>query len=247
MTQAASLAWWSQSRIDQCAKSLYDLLEARCQDWGAGQGAASCEGANAHQARLGDLAWRACGAPSPLGWVSAPPSLAASVGQALFAHPGEPGTLAAEVAARAVDDLLHRLCKALTLPEIGAHDTPPAVMGKPWSGAVVLVITVCDQTLVLLLAPAQSRALFARPAHAADRAPTCPVADALEIELRAMLAPFTLPIDALRGLQAGDVLRMPHRLDQPLTLQGSGVRDIPAWLGEKDGARAMLLSSNPTE
>ena len=75
-----------------------------------------------------------------------------------------------------------------------------------------------------------------------QREPVRPLGEALQVDFSAELTPFCLPVSALHELAPGDVLQLPHRLDAPLTLRAPGTTALSAWLGEIEGARALLLS-----
>ena len=92
----------------------------------------------------------------------------------------------------------------------------------------------------------------ARPAARALPPVETPVLAAIaarSVTLRVELAPVEVDLGTLQSLRVGDVLTLPHRLEQPLDLHAP---DAPAtvactaYLGSRDGRRAVeLIPSSP--
>jgi len=241
MNEPTPLEWWSQRATDRLAHALEATLADWQAAWGVSDPARAAEVANAFEANLEGRTWRACG-DAQHAWVSLPDTLAGRIEEALFQADGRAPGLAAKVAQRAADDLLVELSKALKLAPPEAEEIPPAALTRAWSGALAVEVSVCGASLCALLGPATARALLgARPAPPAP-APVTPLGDALQLDFSAELARFSLPVSALYALAPGDVLQLPHRLDAPLTLSAPGTTALSAWLGEAEGARALLLS-----
>ncbi|MEY3201893.1 MAG: hypothetical protein RIR70_1443 [Pseudomonadota bacterium] len=252
MTAPRSLHHWSQRVLAEEARKIEAALAARCSQWGLAPDAAGLAVGldNAPemlgQPDLAGLAWQACEGNTPA-WVSLSETLPDALAHGLFGEAQDEARLARALAQNMAADLVSTLLQTLALPGVGERATPPADLFQRWSGAVVVRVAICGVVLTLLIAAEPARRLLRRERKAAAREALTPLIDALPIVLNARLQPFALPIAKLQSLAAGDVLRLPHRLDEALQLCASGVAPLAGWLGEKDGHRALVLSPQKSE
>jgi hypothetical protein len=166
----------------------------------------------------------------------------------LFGAGAGNSSLVDEAAAECRRDAGLRLASVLRL-EAGARAREAAgFAGGKWSGAVVATLP-CDSR-VLLDAACMHRAL--RAASRLDRAPReamPPLVPLLEaarrsaIRVEARLCSCELDLALLQGLQAGDVIRLPHALDRPLAVHDpAGHPMFGGFLGRSGGFRAVELT-----
>jgi hypothetical protein len=157
------------------------------------------------------------------------------------------------------DDLAHtawmdwcRRLAALASPDgEAAHTSGPAVANrygiradilKPWSGALMLSVTWCDQTMLLLMGPDYIAAVLGRagvepalsagPSHK-KLAPLVPILRAVgakSLFLRVELAEMEIELGALAALRPGDILRTAHHLDTPLLITSADCPGQPSRL-----------------
>lgn len=210
-------------------------------------------------------------------WIAAPEggrdaatAAAALVQHALFgvrpapasqlSHGEEP---VADVIGRAAwTDLLALLVQALRLepaPATVLLPAPPPDAGdrRAWSGAVLvrLPLPLPEQPWHLLLNGACVTQLSAAaplpPAVPQEQGrrpvPLLQAMQAQTMPLRAELRGPELTLGSLRALAPGDVIMLPHALDQPLVLSGAdGEVVCRGYLGQQQGWRALELLANPT-
>lgn len=211
---------------------------------GIGLGADSADSARAAGA------WLAPWPPRPASRFPAPSLVVGA--QVMGEAPGAPaGSIAAELSEAAWDDLLRGLRGALGLvaaPAVfDAMDTAaplPAGMLAPWSGAVRVGLPGFDGISLFLNGAAVARLL--PPRQARDRAPKpalttlLQAAQARVVDLQARLRGVELSIGQLASLQPGDVVILPHALDEPLQLvAATGETVCHAYLG-RDGAHRAI-------
>jgi hypothetical protein len=171
-------------------------------------------------------------------WLGVSPELAAGVENALF---GASAPLAGEVARRAVEDLARRLLSRFA-PGAVRRATPelPAALRRPGSGFVVLDIELGAARLRLVArAPRAAEPALRTPAPLGD------LPGALQrvaVTLDAQLAELDLELGVLHSLEAGDVIRLPSQVDQPLRLAAPDGRTVCLGdLGRLEGCRALAL------
>lgn len=199
-------------------------------------------------------------------WIAPPPGAPAATGllrQALFdAAPEAALSLSADIAGvshqvceTAWTDLRAMLADALRLVPAAAPAAPAAAIGpddcRPWSGAVLVRLPMPGSAWRLLLNGA-CVAQLAAPAPAPRRTPAAAPTALLTalrdqpLTLRAALGGVEMTLGGLRSLAVGDVIRLPHALDEPLSLIDADGRAVcPAFLGSQRGWRALELLAAP--
>ena len=135
-----------------------------------------------------------------------------------------------------------------------------AAYGRAGSGAVIFAITLkgggSDETVRLVIGGhivarlmKRLRASSAAAAQGLDRRCRQPELVQLDLALaehavkfQACLNPVELTLATLSSLQPGDVIRLPHRLDQGVDVQAAdGSSVCSAWLGTSGTRRALQL------
>ncbi|HWW08328.1 FliM/FliN family flagellar motor switch protein [Collimonas sp.] len=178
---------------------------------------------------------------------------------------GAPG-LVAELVQAAWQDCIKALRSALgnasvLYPESGKQlpfgtgdcvgEALPARHMSAWSGAVRVSLPWCGLQLALHIGPGRVSSLLgadkkeASPAAPAASNPLVPLHKALsqqETSLRLELSAVELDLGSLQALVVGDVIPLPHKLEQPLAVNGEdGKLLCGAFLGQQRGMRAIEL------
>jgi flagellar motor switch/type III secretory pathway protein FliN len=185
------------------------------------------------------------------GWVAAAPVLFSLVREALFgrAEPeaSEP-SVAREVGDRAVDDLIGRLLGAGAPPAICKRVPDPAPeipadVFKHGSGAALLDIKIGESQLRVVAGRGATRASSAGARTGTQTPGESHVAlHALPVTLEADLGELDIDLATLQSLEAGDVVRLSARIDQPLRVCGPGGKTVCLGdFGSQEGFRALSL------
>lgn len=163
--------------------------------------------------------------------------------------------MAMDVADAAMSDWLERLQAWLgvqPMPDAGLQDASPAqAAGSLWSGCLQLSAPWCGGTWLVYLPQTAVRhalgpAAGVRPRVDALRPATADLGAAIAGEavgLRVTLSDIQLSLRQLQDLRLGDVVTLPHALDQPagVFLQG-GTPLCRCWLGRQGNHVAVELA-----
>lgn len=262
---ALPLLAWSDAQLEQLGAALGLACQDWRRDWGLASGGAEAGAMTAERmAALAPLDWQALhavGADAPRAWLAlAAPGPAPAPGgtggqQALrdemFGAPAQclvdhgVAQIAAELADAAWRDGLERMARAARVaPGMTGGRPTPGDCGA-WSGAVLLRWALAGHDLLLLLNGLCVRQLVA-PVRAVAPAPSpTPLRQALRherTELRAELKGAELSLGGLRALAPGDVIVLPHALDEALSLVGADGRPVcRGYLGQQHGHRVLEL------
>ncbi|MBV8464753.1 MAG: FliM/FliN family flagellar motor switch protein [Burkholderiales bacterium] len=205
-------------------------------------------------------AFAAGGQSSETLWCHAPAGFERQLQAVLFDHDDaslqverhRDSALAQDVAHDAASDLTTSILSALAArPAVatGAEGArPDDTVFRPYSGVALVTATVGNASLSLLL-PLSYLPKPNRPATTAMRAALAPLPEALQniaVRLDAQLGEIELPVAQLLSLAQGDVIRLPIRLDQELTLRAGDTTLCHAHLGQSGGCRALELSRSRT-
>ncbi len=258
---ARPLRWWSAASIATLSQRLDGCVRAWATRWEASIDELAVF--NAHEVPVGVSApdawtpWlgHATGL-HPWAWVGngdEPPAL--GVARALFGRTTE-GTVAHELAGRAWVEFGDEFARRLG--QVAAAAGPfGAPSPRPWCGDIALRLQLCGAGSfdLWLRVDGDSAAHLlrdqGRPAARALRPVDTPVLAAIAartVTLRVELAPVEVDLGTLQSLRVGDVLTLPHRLEQPLDVR---TPDAPAavactaYLGSRDGRRAVELIPSP--
>jgi len=104
----------------------------------------------------------------------------------------------------------------------------PADQLRPWSGALVVALPWCGQTMMLVLSHTRISTCLGRQAPAPSRAPSAPplvpvlrAASMLTLPLHVDLEPAAIDLGSLASLSRGDILRTSHALESPLIVRSA--------------------------
>jgi hypothetical protein len=222
------LRWWSRAALDVAAARLREILERWGGDWGLELRSLRAANATATTDPVPPSTATPI-VPGVLLW-PCPGEATAALHQLLFdAAPAEGGvepTLASDVAGQAWRDLLGMLSPAWPTRSSSATDDDAAQ--GPWSGALHVHFVLAGSTgrceFGLHIGPAPAASWCAAAAvdelgAAADRPPRVPLWTALSARrtrLAVTLSSVRLDLGSIQSLQVGDVIALPHALDEPL-------------------------------
>jgi len=188
------------------------------------------------------------------GWAAAAPTLVSRIQEALFgrSEPGAPergAPLALELGDRAVDDLIVRLLGKGAPPAVreragGPAPEIPASVFKHGSGAVVLDIGIDEGQVRVVARCGAARVSSAPQARTGMQSPgeSHAALHALPVTLEAELGELELDLSTLQSLEAGDVVRLTTRIDEPLRLSAPGGSTVCFGdFGTQEGFRALSL------
>jgi hypothetical protein len=206
--------------------------------------------------RLHAGAWLAHEGARPGERISQPAQL---VGRQVFGAGArvEPGSIAAELAQEALAQLAAVLRIVLAAgSDADGFDLASAAGFLPqdefreWSGGVRVALPGFDGLALYLTGATVARLNPPKRAVAAARKPPLvPLTDAAgkaRMALQARLQPVELTLGQIRTLQLGDVVVLPHALDQPLQVRtGTGSLLCEAYLGRQGAHRSLELLPAP--
>jgi len=239
---AAPMRWWPDPTLARVAARLARAVDAWREAWGCAA-PASVDCVRAHE-------WKDTVRPRPA------PVLHAAVFDALFGLRPVSATgdeLAADrLAEGATIELREALRAACLSPADVDSDAAAAPRARPWSGALIAMISCGSIRIVQRFDAASVAAMLAADGEAPARAPReealplATVAEALHartVRIRTTLAAGELDLASLQSLALGDVIRLSHPLDRPLTVQADE-ESLPcaAYLGQRNGQRAIELA-----
>jgi hypothetical protein len=250
------LLWWSATEL----AALSGRMEAAFRDWLQQW---SAVGSRALLSVCSTLAWedidRIDGTWSVLGarssqqaWVSVG-ALGPSVSNWLFDRDAtdRAALIAAALGREAAQDLLRAFRAALMLDTVAANNAPAAQLVRPWSGAVRIRIGMQDSDSnlhVLVNGAAAAAVMHPRADEQATAPPASPNLTCLSeacagqsVRLDVKLTPCELEPGALRNLQPGDIVPLPHLLEVPLPVHFGGKPVCEGFLGRLGEAAAIEL------
>jgi hypothetical protein len=198
-------------------------------------------------------AWLVCETTAPGGRVPQPVQL---VGRQVYGAGAEAGagSIASELCGEALAQLAGMLRTVLAL-DAGADagfapsavaDTLPHPAFREWAGGVRVPLPGFDGLVLYLSGPAVSRMAPPKRAHSpAGKVALTPLSQAAgqaRLVLRVQLQSVELTLGQITSLQAGDVVILPHALEDPLQLvSGTGAVLCQAYLGQTASRRALEL------
>lgn len=246
--QALPLRAWSDAALAQLASHVDAIVRAWAAEWGVSSpslGPVHCEACGkdidsggrwkSFRHEQGDAAWIQWGEGS-----------GAALADALF-HVRDCSTpMLSAVLAACRDDFVRRLSVALGLSPRSADAVCSApVQARPWSGTVSLSLPwggrlILEAGVVMpLLAsadPSASQALAPALVRVTEALADYPT------RLHARLDPCEIALAELRDLRPGDVLRLTHRVNAPITLADlAGASLFEGWLARRAGRKAVEL------
>lgn len=262
---AHALMAWTRSQRDRMTRAFDPTLETWAHEWMLADGYGSPQlsvgefrSANRLPSPRAGAQWtRLAHSGDAMLWLRHDAgALDSAIEQLVFGTappPNRNNTMAARIAAHARADLLQSLAarSGLALASDRHDDAPPDDLLRRWSGAVVAELALAGCTVTLLMNAACAARLAGeahRPAKATSAAPTLtPLREALAgngVRVRAELQAMDIQIGTLLGMARGDVIRLTHRLDEPLILSTAAQHDFCAGhLVQVEGRLAVELAT----
>lgn len=164
------------------------------------------------------------------------------------AAPGAGGPLSRRLRTQAWDDLRLRALAWAGIDLVASTNQSPMTPPAAWSGDVVLHWRWRNLE-GLWAVPGTCVARLVPPSVVSSPAPTpqVPLGDALSehvLRVQADLSPVSLRLGDLASLGVGDIVRLNHALDQPLSLSLPGAQEplCAGWLGQRNGHKALELT-----
>lgn len=164
----------------------------------------------------------------------------------LYSPADEPGPLAVLANAACRDDRVARLVSTLLLDHPAWTAAEALGPSGRWSGSVRAVLG-CGTELRL---DAGAVALLSAPRPPLDAAlpalvPVLQAAAGRRLRVQARLADCTIELGRLQDLQPGDVVRLDHRLEAPLSLHACDGAVFTGFLAAHRGRKALELAAVP--
>jgi hypothetical protein len=241
----ALLADSTLTALLQAARS---ALDPWCDGWGVTQTRLPLSARPASDDGIdGGMAWRAYRKDDTSLWIGHDAGFVDELARALWNDAcTQPGRIAAEAAAHAMEQLADSLAGLVGAPtDRCPGDIPAAGLALAGSGAACVTLHVGVARLCALLDGAATRG-FASPARAgknralhARRAAVSDVAVRLQVEL----GRAEVELGSLLTLAPGQVLRLASHVDRPLVLVGSDDKAVlGGYLGHHDQQRALEIT-----
>ena len=278
--QARVLAQWNDAERAHVARAFGEALARTARRWRTGERVDACIAAltgpdvrawpaEDTPAALRDATWTPllADAPARVAWACARDPHEALLA-AMFDASRRPPTLTGEplIADQLATQSWQEQLAALraVLAEAAPGDDAPAAVDdgarwRGWSGAVVVDLPWFEARLQLLVDGASVASLVkaagtrrSTPPRRSD-APTKPVLAALAhagVRLEARCGGAAIDLGSLVSLRVGDVLRLDHRLDEPVHVVAAGAlpEAVPlcrGWLGRADAHLCVELARSP--
>lgn len=246
LPRATPLLAWSRRELELAARALGEMVRSWSRDWDlrVAEEVLCTIAADVPSGR--DAAWECLGS-SPRGgaaWLQWDPAQTGRMARDWFGEDAQETPVVASVIDACRKDAAHRMAQALALAP--APDLPvDAAAWSPWGGAVIASHPVGG---ALLMEGPVIRRLLEAAGSPKPRRPggtLVPVHEALgaaPMPLQVELEGCELDLGELEALQAGDVLRLRHRVDAPvLVMQPDGRLLLGGWLARTRGRRAIEL------
>lgn len=256
------LRWWTGPQLTELAARFEHVTQEWCTAWGLPAPVAlvcmrahECAGAQAEDWRL----WAAQGERQVL--LRSKETPAAQLLSALFKPAAKAGecahdSMASQLAQQAwcaLQAAWRGVCGIAPVAQMDEAATAPAD-SRAWSDAVVLGFDGWVLDLQLYLNPACASELMHMPPRfqlpAASQPPLTDFFDALQdasLPLRVALSDVEIDIGSLQNLALGDVIRLPHLLDAALNVHVGDDIVCTAYLGQRQGRRAVELQRSLPE
>lgn len=247
MTQARPLLWWTQAQLDGMAALLAVPWAGWLRDWrGQAAPAGTVECRLTQDAGGHPVAWcPLAAADGAAAWMEDAAPVALFGGEAGAAA----GSLALELEKKARDALAGELALALGLAWQPGANGPAAPEPAGWSGDVLAVLSAPGVSLRLLINGAcAAKAIGGRTGEPspAKLPPVVEGVSLLPVRARVELSACVIDLGNLQAVQVGDILRLPHALDQPMQVTLGRQPVCAAYLGRRGESRAVeLLRASP--
>lgn len=262
-SSASPLAWWTRAQLDAVATHIRGAWTKCARDWMAAprpmDAGFGCGPVHEAPQRAG-ARWELLGhRGAASAWLDTDGDITQRIQDLLFGPdhaPAQPAPgVARAVAVRATEALQEslRICLHIDAPGHASPGAPEAHEFKPWSGSLILSLPGArGASIVLLLNGACARILLPAAAAAAAVPPSdegrpklVELRDALagrSLTLRVELSPCELDLGSLQTLRVGDIIPLPHPLEEPLRVStAAGSPFCAGFLGRRGGSKALEL------
>ena len=260
------MRWWAAGQLDLICKKIDAVNADWSKDWLANGESHSAQAklASVSLNKQETLAvWRqVSGAGAQVFWMQIPPRHLEHLQDVMFSASGSTsisskskGAIGKSVASQAWEEYLGKLSDLLSPAQVDmSAGVPPQNLFKAWSGAVQLEMQWCGVKLVLVLNQACVEQLLGPDVLAEGEnkrkllrtAPTSKlhsIAQAVQhkrVRIRVELSPCDIELGNLQQIQVGDVIPLPHGLEQPLQVKfASGEALCLAFLGTRENKKAI--------
>ncbi|MBC3911118.1 FliM/FliN family flagellar motor switch protein [Undibacterium umbellatum] len=270
------MRWWVAAQLDLISKKI-DMVNADwSKDWlatGESHSVLASLASASTKKQETSAGWRqVSGEGAQVFWMQTPPRHLEHLQDALFsASESAPvssksrGATGKHVASLAWEEYLSKLTELLSRAKAEmTAGTPPQNLYKSWSGAVQLEIQWCGVKMVLVLNQACVEQLLGTDGLAEDenkrkltrKVPSSKLQSIVQavqdkkIRIRVELSPCDIELGNLQHIQVGDVIPLPHGLEQPLQVRfANGDALCLAFLGRRSNKKAIevLAPSSATK
>ncbi|MFZ6747090.1 FliM/FliN family flagellar motor switch protein [Undibacterium sp. JH2W] len=262
------MRWWSAQHLDLISGRFDALNAAWDKDWLASGESKATRTLLASEGSAGikeSASWRVFyQSDTPFFWLQLPTKHLDHVQETLFTNAGSTtggsrskGNVGKSVASSAWEDYLLKLTELLVPANTDMKiDAPAQYLYKAWSGAVQVPLQWCGMTLMLLLSQACVEQLLGKDllnaeaekrsmSHKPPRSRLAPLMQAVQhkkVRIRVELSPCEIEIGNLQQMQVGDVIPLPHGLEQALQVKfANGGILCEAYLGVQGQKKAIEL------
>lgn len=244
------LRWWTQVQLDAVALVLADPWSAWLWEW-HGERPLTVTCTPAHEVQDGGVEWHpVAGAEDAWVWWERGDPEAGPVRTSLF---GPEATVAAGSMAAAVERMSRkalegRLANTLGLLEPMPAARVPALERSAWSGSLIVRVSAPSLSIRLFMnglcvAKALGPLGYARPVE--DLPPVEDGVSSLRTRASVELVGCEINLGDLQAVAVGDVLRLPHRLSEPMLVKVGDTPVCAAHLGRRADSRAVELLQAP--
>ncbi|MFZ6876360.1 FliM/FliN family flagellar motor switch protein [Undibacterium sp. Di27W] len=262
------MRWWSALHLDLISGRFDALNAAWDKDWlasGESKAARAMLASEGSAKTKESASWRVFyQSDKPFFWLQLPTKHLDHVQEALFADAGSTiggskskGNIGKSVASCAWEDYLVKLTELLVPANTDIKiDSPAQHLYKAWSGAVQVHLQWCGMTLMLLLSQTCVEQLLGKDllnaeaekrsiSHKPPKSKLAPLMQAMQhkkVRIRVELSPCEIEIGNLQQIQVGDVIPLPHGLEQALQVKfASGEILCQAYLGVQGQKKAIEI------
>jgi Flagellar motor switch protein len=263
-----AFVWWESAQLAEIAGCLQAAWSKWAQDWitGGVPRGGECACTLAHDSvDHAAVRWDPVGTrKQAAAWIEVRYDPVIRLQEAIFgagrhspAPPRHQEGMAHSVASRAWAALAGTLRGCLSLDADPGQTSPDHAVFKPWSGCVLLSLASGQLSHSLLLNAQCVRALLRlqpNPTRAPERARQAPIVVSVEqaladhkLQIQVELTGCELDLGTLQGLRVGDIVPLPHSLDEPLLVSTPACGAFcTGFLGRQAGSKAIELLREPS-
>lgn len=251
---AQGLIWWPDAQLRHLERHIENALAPETAGWlGASRCGCAVVARLAHESTVNELPWRTLGVYNDsAAWIAWGRDDASHLAQLMFGSKVDGVTeFAGAIADRAFASITRALRSALRLAvPADTSRQPSRDLFRPWSGGIVIEVAR-PFAMHLLLEPGcvhPALPLARAEPFERTRAPLVDMKHAIGAQraaFRVELEGRELDLGSLASLRVGDVLPLPHNLDDPLLLcSAEGETICAGHLGQQGGVKALELAKH---